>query len=406
MATICLLNSLFPPDAQGGAENYVLRTAKALDARDHSVSVLTTKPYDGPRSLHPARESYERLDVWQFFPLNVSHRTAGTGRTTLQKACWHALDMANFHTAYAIDRVLSRLRPDVVHSNNLLGLSTLVGRVLDLGRHDTRHVHTLHGYSLLSPSREFLVERRNGRPEPRQTLSLSNRLYARGKRLTFGTPDVVTAPSSHIIDLHRAHGFFGGVECRRLRLGIDDVADAPPTVSGDPLVLYVGKHQRMKGLDTLFAAARSLPEVSFELCGTGPYAEKSAARAADLDNVTYHGFVPDEELRRLRRGASLAVVPSISLDNSPFVIYEHFAAGLPVIGSDVGGIPELIDSDTGALFEAGNADDLADRLEALVADETALETMSENARTWAGTHTTERHVTRLLSDVYELPSVD
>jgi glycosyltransferase involved in cell wall biosynthesis len=151
---ISLINALFPPNSHGGAENYVFRTAKTLQKRGHSVSVLTTKPFRNLGSLKPERTVYEGINIWRFFPLNLSQRGQGTGDNLLAKAAWHVIDTANPHAPRAVGSLLDRLRPDVVHTNNLMGISTGIGRTIQ--RRGIRHVHTLHDYSLICPKSNLL----------------------------------------------------------------------------------------------------------------------------------------------------------------------------------------------------------------------------------------------------------
>jgi glycosyltransferase involved in cell wall biosynthesis len=82
-------------------------------------------------------------------------------------------------------------------------------------------------------------------------------------------------------------------------------------------------------------------------------------------------------------------------------IYESYAVGLPVIGSDIGGIPELIDvGETGCLFDPKDADGLAAAIRRLFdADRAALQ---RNALAWAEDHTMTAHVDRLVGEVYDL----
>ncbi|MFB6103425.1 MAG: glycosyltransferase [Haloplanus sp.] len=402
MADICLVNALFPPDAHGGAENYVLRTAHGLDDRGYDVAIITSTPYDGLDSLRPAEGTYEGLPVWRFYPPNLSHLSNSTGDSVVEKAAWRGIDLVNVPAARAVGTVLDRLDPAVVHTNNLLGISTLVGRGVQ--RRDIRHVHTLHDYGLICPKSNLL--RDLTAPDDERVVCedppLPCRAYARQRRATLGTPDLVTAPSQHVIDIHRGHGFFEGVETRRVRLGVDDVAAEPPPASDERSVLYVGQHLEAKGLETLFAAADRLPEVRVHVCGTGPYAERTEAAAAGRENLEYHGFVSEERLANLRRTAAAAIVPSIWMENSPMTIYESYAVGLPVIGSDIGGIPELIDvGETGFLFEPKDAEGLAAAIRRLF-ESTDREALQRNALAWAREHTMAAHVDRLIDDVYAL----
>jgi glycosyltransferase involved in cell wall biosynthesis len=385
----------------GGAENYVLRTAHGLQARGYDVAVITSKPYDGFDSLRPTREVYEGLPIWRFYPANISHVSDGTGDSVVEKALWRGIDLANLHALTVVGRVLNRLDPTVVHTNNLFGISTLVGRAVQ--RRDIRHVHTLHDYGLACPKSNLL---RDLTAPGDERVVCENppppcRLYARQRRATLGAPDLVTAPSQHVIDVHHDHGFFQEVDTQRVRLGIDGVANDQPAVSEAQSVLYAGQHLESKGLETLFAASDRLPNVTFHVCGTGPYAERTEEAAAEHDNLQYHGFVSAETLDELRQTAAAAIVPSIWMENSPMTIYESYAVGLPVIGSDIGGIPELIDvGETGFLFEPKDADGLADAIRRLFdADREALQ---RAALAWAREHTMDAHVDRLVAEVYGL----
>jgi glycosyltransferase involved in cell wall biosynthesis len=119
------------------------------------------------------------------------------------------------------------------------------------------------------------------------------------------------------------------------------------------------------------------------------------------DDPQYNGFGSEQKLSELRELAAVAIVPSIWMENSPMTIYESYAVGLPVIGSDIGGIPELIDEgETGFLFEPKDVGELATAIRQLFeADRAALQ---RNALQWARAHTIEGHVDRLVKDVYEL----
>lgn len=402
MVTVCLVNSLFPPEARGGAENYVLRTAKALKDRGHAVSVLTTREYDGVGSLRPQRSTVEGVPVWRFYPANVSQRSDGNPLGLPGKAIWHQIDSVNPHASYVAGRLVDDLDPDVVHTNNLMGISTALARTVQ--KRDVRHVHTLHDYSLICPKSNLL--RDWTAPDDERVVCEDPpapcRAYGTQKRTLVGQPDIVTAPSQHVIDVHRKHGFFDGTRADRVRLGIEGVADEPPGEPDCPSVLYVGQHLEAKGLETVFEAADRLETVDFHFCGTGPYDDRTEECDREHDNVTYHGYVPEKRLERLRRRVSVGVVPSIWMENSPMTIYESFAAGLPVVGSDIGGIPELVDGGvTGLLFEPGNADDLVETLEEATGDVAAIEEMQRNALDWASDHTIGDHVDTLLNEVYD-----
>lgn len=393
------MNGVYPPDEFGGAENYVHRTAKALRHRGHDAIVLTTTKDPIRKSYNIEKETYDEVPVFRFHPFNISHRSDGTGGNIVTKALWHQFDTVNPHAKRVVARFLKSQQPDIVHSNNFMGITASAGKAISEA--DVRYVHTLHDYSLICPKSNLLRDL----TAPDDTLEVCEsppapcRLYADAKKRMIGKPDLVIGPSRHIIEVHRRHGFFEDTETARIQHGIERFADSIPESVSDS-VLFVGKHLRAKGLDTLFEAARTVGNVMFHLCGTGPYDHRSESVAAELENVQYHGFVSDERLRELRREVSAAVVPSIWMENSPLTVYESFAEGLPVIGADIGGIPELVSHERGRLFTPGDDGELADCVFELTKKVDLME-LRMNAYEWARAHTIKNHIDDIL-DCYDI----
>ena len=127
-------------------------------------------------------------------------------------------------------------------------------------------------------------------------------------------------------------------------------------------VLYFGRFAKEKGIETLVAAAKELPEINFVFAGTGPLEEL----LRDIPNVSNVGFQRGEALTRLIQEARFTVYPSEWYENCPFSVMESQLYGTPVLGADIGGIPELIQcGKTGELFESGNKSDLVAKLSAM-----------------------------------------
>jgi glycosyltransferase involved in cell wall biosynthesis len=211
----------------------------------------------------------------------------------------------------------------------------------------------------------------------------------------------VIGPSQHVLDVHEKHGFFEGTSTKQIHPGIDGIAE-DPELSEEDAILYVGKQQQKKGLETLFAAADRLPDVTFHICGTGSYDKRTAAVADERKNVIYHGFVPEERLQELRQEAAAAVVPSVWMEVYGLVITESFAKGLPVIGSDIGAIPELINpGETGFLFEPGDPDGLTSAIRRLLSQADRAD-LQRNVLAWAKERSMDAYINELLNEVYHL----
>lgn len=121
-------------------------------------------------------------------------------------------------------------------------------------------------------------------------------------------------------------------------------------------VLYFGRYSWEKGVRTLIEAAKRLPDINFVFAGKGEY-EKDIR---NLPNAKEVGFQTGEQLDILIRQAKISVCPSECYENCPFSVMESLERKTPVIGANIGGIPELIQAGVnGELFESGNAADLA-----------------------------------------------
>jgi glycosyltransferase involved in cell wall biosynthesis len=160
-----------------------------------------------------------------------------------------------------------------------------------------------------------------------------------------------------------------------------DAAGVEARYSPGDYVLYVGRLSYEKGISTLVRAARAAG-VRLAVAGEGPLRAELETLAGPEGTVTFLGFRRGADLARDLAGARAVVVPSECYENAPLAVLEAYAAGKPVLGARIGGIPELIEEDrTGWLFEAGNADDLAMQLARVAAaPETLLGAMGREAR--------------------------
>ncbi len=142
-------------------------------------------------------------------------------------------------------------------------------------------------------------------------------------------------------------------------------------------VLYFGRFSQEKGIATLLGACKALPEINFIFAGTGPLAEQIER----LPNVKNVGFQTGDALERLIREAQFTIYPSEWYENCPFSVMESQLYGTPVLGANIGGIPELIKvGKTGELFESGNLEALQQAIEALWRDKARLQQYSENCK--------------------------
>jgi glycosyltransferase involved in cell wall biosynthesis len=149
---------------------------------------------------------------------------------------------------------------------------------------------------------------------------------------------------------------------------LDTPAPASPWAGGG-YALVVSRLAPEKGVDIAIDACR-IAGLALVIAGEGPERAALEARATGVD-VRFAGAVGEGELARLRAGAGVAVVPSRSAETFGMAAAEAMAAGLPVVASRVGALPELLEP--GALADPGDAEDLSRAIERLAGDREAGE---------------------------------
>ena len=163
---------------------------------------------------------------------------------------------------------------------------------------------------------------------------------------------------------------------------IDTTLVAPSAGSGD-YVAYIGRLSREKGIWTLIQAMENVRGPMLKIAGTGP--EESAIRdyveKKGIQNVQLLGFVTGSAREEFLRNCMFTILPSEWYEMFPMVLLEAWAAGKPVIGSNLGAMADLIeDGSTGLLFEPANHFDLAQKIESLYTSPDRASRMGTHAR--------------------------
>ena len=376
---ILICSNAYPPHFLGGAELMAHEQGKALSRIGHEVAVFAGRPDLALPSSDPAR--HMRSDE-MFEGLRIHRLTTAPEDYSPEflNFCHPAID-GHFRD------VLEEFRPDVAHFHNLTGLSV---KLPILARQaGVRTICTLHdfwGFCLRNTA-----VRSDGRPcddvsqcrfcLPRipdgRNLHIPMRFRKDFMRLALDHIDLFVAPSRYIATAYERAGFAPN----RIAIvpnGIDLASFHPtpviPSESGRFRILYAGHFGAHKGVGTLLEALAQLPslvspeapQVELQLAGEGPqevaYRSQIAALALG-GRVNILGKVPPGDMPALYAECDLVVLPSIWAENQPVCLMEAMAAGLPVVASRIGGIPELIEHGrNGLMFTAGSEQDLAEQL--------------------------------------------
>ena len=392
---VCYISSFYPPLVFGGAEIYVRRVAEKLTQQGLKVIVITT---NSKISIKPSIEEKNGVKIYRSHPLNIYAVYNTLSKPALIKPIWYGIDLLNLHSYKVIKDILIKEKPDIVHIHNFKGFSLAFNAVKSL---NVPLIFTAHDYFIECPKENLFRSSCKVCHAP----PIICRLYAKIQRyIKNNKPDVVTAPSQFVIDKLKKDGFFKRTKTIKLSLGIEFTENEKIEKDYEIIdILYVGRLNRYKGLHILINAFKELEHknIRLHIVGEGEDMEESKKIAGSNPDITFYGFMSERELIELYKKANIVVVPSIWYEVFGIVIIESFKYGTPVIGSNIGGIPELIENGyNGYLFEAGNVDGLKKALNNLINNQKELKRLSDNAFESVKKYSMEGHIKR-LRNLYE-----
>lgn len=403
---ILMVNKFLYPN--GGSETYIFKLGEQLQIMGHRIQYFGME-HEG-RIVGNHVESYTSdLDFHGrglsklFYPFKIIYSVEARKKIRL---------------------VLEDFEPDVVHLNNInfqLTPSVIyeIRAYAKRRRKSVRIVYTAHDYQWVCPNHmmrvpstgEICFACRGGdykQCSKRRCIhnsriksmlgAIEAKYYA--KRKTYGMVDVIVCPSEFMkkqLDTDplladktvMMHNFIeadggrvnpagtGGEAGRKQSEGFIHAGESGISRNGKDYVIYFGRFSEEKGTITLLEACRALPQIPFVFAGSGPL-ESLVNQAPNVEN---RGFLQGEALRSLIAGARFSVYPSEWYENCPFSVMESQVYGTPVLASDLGGAPELVQAGkTGDLFRGGDVQELTEHIRALWEDPALCQEYSENCK--------------------------
>lgn len=340
------------------------------------------------------------VHLWQPSPRHVS----GLGLLrTATDAIWSS------EAVRRLTEAIKSVGPDIIHCHNLFPrlspavLRTAAGRGIPV-------VMTLHNYRLMCLPATFL---RDGRicedclrrsPWPgvlhacyrgshlgSSVMGLA--LAAHRALKTFDHATLFLAVSPFVRDKY----IEGGLSADRIFVKSNFAWSSPRREGSGDYFLFLGRLSPEKGLATLFAAWR---RVDAELLVVGDGPEGHRLRALAPAGIELRGSVPFAEVPALLRRARALVLPSISYEAQPRVVLEAYAAGVPVLASRIGGLPDtVLDGGSGLLLPPGDVSAWAEAAGQMLNDADAKRLGEGAYRLWEERYSPEEGLAA-LEDAY------
>ncbi len=370
----CHVTTFYPPHNFGGDGIGIERLVRALARRGHPQTVVVdTDAYRLLAKREPELPASEpgieivRLSSSQ--PTLSMLLTQQLGRPVFQRR--------------ALRELLESQRFDVVNFHNV----SLVGGPTVWSYGSAVKLQMAHEHWLVCPShvlwrhnrelcdaRECLRCQLNFKRPP-QLWRSSGLLERHGLAI-----DAFIAMSAFSRAKHREFGFPFEMEVLPYFLP-DPPSTAAPARTRDaaqrPYFLFVGRIERIKGLDDVIPLMRELPQAELRIAGAGDDLERLKELARGLENVRFLGRLSNEDLSREYAGCAALVVPSICFETFGIILIEAFRQGAPVIARRLGPFPEIVESArAGELFST--REELLAALRRVLADPERAESLGRN----------------------------
>jgi len=379
-----MINKFFYP--KGGSETYMFLLSDLLRQAGHQVIDFSMQD---PKNLPSAYS--------QYFIKHIDFNKREGLIRDLFKAC-HLL--YSFEAKKKLKQLIQKEKPDVAHIHNFnFQLTPSILQILK--KYKIPVVWTLHDYKVICPNYRLFTQ---GNVCERCKVykyynCFTHKCLKNSWSLSFLAMlemylHKIVLASYKSVSCYLAPSKFLAAKVLNWQLPKDkvkqlyyslDLAKFKPSEAVGEGLVYIGRLVEEKGILTLLEAIKQLPDINLKIAGSGPQLPEIERfiESYSLANVQLVGYKSGEELRNLISQAKLVMAPSLWYENNPLAILEAFALAKPVIGSNLGGIPELVkDGQTGYLFKPGSADDLAQKIKSLYYNNELILQMGKNCRGW------------------------
>lgn len=371
---------------RGGADRCFLDMKALLEQHGHDVI---------PFCMHHDKNLPSEFE--QFFVSQVDFPSLLKGSGIIGKLKVLERVVYSRESKQKIEAIIEATQPDLVHIHGIaheISPSILPA----IRRANLPIIQTLHDYKLVCPNTNFvtqnqLCERCSGHRYynvikyrckrnslPASVLAGVEMYTHKFLKIYEKNVDTFVAPSQFLKQKLVQHGIKNRIVQIPNFLHVDQYA---PQFDSDDYFVFFGRLVETKGIRTLLEAMRQVKGADLYVAGTGELLPELEAYKAThgLDNVHFLGYLGQEKLMPLLKNGRFSVIPSEWYENYSMAILESMASGTPVVGANIGGIPELvIDGETGLLFESGNAAQLAEKINLLLANPTLTTKLAKGAR--------------------------
>lgn len=390
--------------ANGGSETYIIKVGQQLEQAGHKVQYFGME--------HPDRVLG---NDWNCYTSNMDFHG-----NKLAKLAYPFKIIYSREAYKKIMYVLKQFDPDVVHINNF-NFQLTPSILYAIKRYEKKRgrklpiVMTAHDSQLVCPNHLMTIpsngeicfaceggkfgnctKNRCIHNSKVKSLLASMEGYLYKALKTYRLIDLLVCPSDFLREKMATNPI---LEQRAITLhNFVEASASDFAFSKGGYILYFGRYSKEKGIETLLKICKQLQDIPFVFAGNGPLKEE----VMKVKNIEERGFLSGGDLSRVISEADLVLFPSECNENCPFSVMEAQIYGTPVLGSRLGGIPELIEEGkTGELLPAGDVELWTRTIRTLWEDKHKLQVYADNCKR-VTFYTVEQYCGILLNKIEQL----
>jgi glycosyltransferase involved in cell wall biosynthesis len=392
---------------KGGSETVYLNTGKLLESKGHEVIYFSST--NDNNLLHGKNNLF--VESKYSTEMSFIGKVKGIPNFIYSKSAFHNLE-----------KLIIREKPDIAHLHIFYGvLTSSILKVLK--KRGIPCVMSIHEYRLLCPTYTFL----NSKNEICEKCANGNKFNCIINKCNKNSlpNSIISAIETYYRDfffshlkyikhfimvsnfIREKHIEYNGAyrEKSSVIYNFHSIFTSSIVKLSDKKcdLVYFGRLSKEKGIITLIKSLENKPEITLNIVGTGPEEKriKDYIKSKKIKNISLLGYLSGENLWSIVQSARYTVVPSEWYENNPMNVIESLLLGTPVIGANIGGIPEIVKKPHGFIFESKSIDDLSRAIdEAISINEEGYKLLCSNAIEFANQQFSENIHYQNLIKVY------
>lgn len=387
---------------KGGSEKYYFDLAKLLQEHGHEVAFFSMQD-----------EKNIKTNCKEYFVENSDMNS---------KNPLKAFDIIySRKNKKVMEKALDEFKPDIVHLNNFQRqLSASI--IKPIKKRNIPIVFTAHDLQAICPAIVMLDNEKNvcekclkgkymncikrkcvKNSGLKSILGAIEGKYYRSKKIYSKRIDKIITPS----EFYKKKLEEDGISSEKIEAlhNFIDLNDYNVKTEDEGYALYYGRIIKEKGILNLIKAFKDIKNAKLYIAGDGPDIEKVKKyihKNNMEESVKLLGFLSSDKVKEYVRKARFIVVPSIWYENCPYSVLETLAIGKPIIGSNLGGIPELVkDNETGLIYNYNNVKELEERMNKLFNNKEIALQFGKNAKEIAKKDFSKNEYYNKIINIYE-----